>query len=116
MDVPQILLTGIVFGESPRWHDGRLWFSDWGAREVDRRRPGRPQRGRPRMPVVPVLHWTGCPDGRLLIVVGSGLLRREPDGSLVTHADLTRPPTAAWNEHRRRRPRQRLRQQASAST
>ena len=30
----QTLLTGIAFGEQPRWHDGRLWFSDWGAREV----------------------------------------------------------------------------------
>jgi hypothetical protein len=29
MDVPQILLGGVVFGESPRWHGGRLWFSDW---------------------------------------------------------------------------------------
>ena len=28
------LLTGIAFGESPRWHDGRLWFSDWGAQEM----------------------------------------------------------------------------------
>jgi sugar lactone lactonase YvrE len=33
MDVPQTLLSGVVFGESPRWHDGQLWFSDWGARE-----------------------------------------------------------------------------------
>jgi sugar lactone lactonase YvrE len=30
----QILMTGIVFGEQPRWHDGRLWFSDWGTQEV----------------------------------------------------------------------------------
>jgi sugar lactone lactonase YvrE len=28
------LMDGIVFGESPRWHDGRLWFSDWGANQV----------------------------------------------------------------------------------
>jgi sugar lactone lactonase YvrE len=28
------LLTGLVMGESPRWHDDRLWFSDMGAREV----------------------------------------------------------------------------------
>jgi sugar lactone lactonase YvrE len=28
------LMTGIAFGESPRWHDGRLWFADWGAQEV----------------------------------------------------------------------------------
>ena len=30
----QTLMTGIAFGESPRWHDDRLWFSDWGAQEV----------------------------------------------------------------------------------
>lgn len=28
------LMTGLAFGESPRWHDGRLWFSDFGAQEV----------------------------------------------------------------------------------
>ena len=27
-------MTGIVFGEQPRWHDGRIWFSDWGTQEV----------------------------------------------------------------------------------
>jgi sugar lactone lactonase YvrE len=31
---PQTLMTGIAFGESPRWHEGRLWFSDWGAQEI----------------------------------------------------------------------------------
>jgi sugar lactone lactonase YvrE len=25
---PRILLDGLVFPESPRWHEGRLWFSD----------------------------------------------------------------------------------------
>ena len=28
------LLTGLAFGESPRWYDGRLWVADWGAREI----------------------------------------------------------------------------------
>ena len=28
------LLTGLVVGESPRWHAGRLWFSNWGAQEI----------------------------------------------------------------------------------
>jgi sugar lactone lactonase YvrE len=28
------LTTGLLFGEQPRWHDGRLWFSDWGTMEV----------------------------------------------------------------------------------
>ncbi len=29
-----LLLEGITFSESRRWHDGRLWFSDWGAHQV----------------------------------------------------------------------------------
>ena len=28
------LLTGLAFGESPRWHDGRLWVADWAAHEL----------------------------------------------------------------------------------
>jgi sugar lactone lactonase YvrE len=28
------LLTGLAMGESPRWHDNRLWFSDWGAQQI----------------------------------------------------------------------------------
>jgi hypothetical protein len=28
---PELLATGIEFGESPRWPEGRPWFSDWGA-------------------------------------------------------------------------------------
>jgi sugar lactone lactonase YvrE len=40
------------------------------------------------------------PDGRLLIVSASDglLLRREPDGSLVTHADLTGLAAHSWND------------------
>ena len=28
------LLTGLAFGESPRWHEGRLWVADWEAKEI----------------------------------------------------------------------------------
>ena len=28
------LLTGLHFGEGPRWHDGRLWFGDFHAHAV----------------------------------------------------------------------------------
>src|SRR3990170_4897977 len=31
---PEVLLEGLVFPESPRWHDGRLWFSDIHAQRV----------------------------------------------------------------------------------
>ena len=31
---PRVLLDGLAMPESPRWHDGRLWFSNWGARQI----------------------------------------------------------------------------------
>ena len=34
MHEPRILLTGLAFGESPRWHEGRLWFCNWGTQEI----------------------------------------------------------------------------------
>jgi sugar lactone lactonase YvrE len=30
----KVLLDGLVFPECPRWHDGKLWFSDMHARKV----------------------------------------------------------------------------------
>jgi sugar lactone lactonase YvrE len=87
----QTLLTGLAFGESPRWHAGRLWLSDWGARQVlavdlAGQREVIAQVDFPAFPMC--IDW--LPDGRLLVVAGrqGRLLRREPDGSLVTHADL----------------------------
>ena len=63
---PEVLMEGIVFGESPRWHDGRLWFSDWGANQVIALGPGGPE------VVVTVASFPLCidflPDGRLLVV------------------------------------------------
>jgi sugar lactone lactonase YvrE len=34
MNEPSILLDKLVFPEGPRWHDGRLWFSDMHASQV----------------------------------------------------------------------------------
>jgi sugar lactone lactonase YvrE len=96
----QVLMTGIAFGEQPRWHEGRLWFSDWGPREViavDLEGNSEVILQAPSFPCC--VDW--LPDGRLLVVSAREglLLRREPDGSLVTHADLSKlsdPP--AGNE------------------
>jgi sugar lactone lactonase YvrE len=98
-DQPQTLLTGLVFGESPRWRDGHLWLTDMGARELLRADlAGRSE----VMASIPAgLSGIGfLPDGRLLLVsmYGGLLLRREADGSLTTHSDLSglfRPP---WND------------------
>ena len=95
----QTLMTGIAFGESPRWHDDRLWFSDWGAHEVVAVDLEGKREVIVRVPSFPFcIDW--LPDGRLLIVSGGDglLLRREPDGSLVTHADLTGLAKHKWND------------------
>jgi sugar lactone lactonase YvrE len=96
---PRILLTDLILGESPRWHDDRLWFSDWGAQEVVA-----VDLDGTREVIVTVrsfpfsIDW--LPEGRLLIVSSSDrrLLRREPNGSLVTHADLSNVSDYPWNE------------------
>ena len=89
----QTLMTGIAFGESPRWHDDRLWFSDWGAQEIIAVDLEGNSEVVARVPSFPFcIDW--LPDGRLLIVSARDrhLLRREPDGSLVTHTDLRYRP------------------------
>jgi sugar lactone lactonase YvrE len=94
----RVVLDGLVMGESTRWHEGRLWFCDWGAGEiimVDRDRPEVVA----RIDDFPFcIDW--LPDGRLLVLTGRGLLlRQEPDGRLVTHADLTAiGGTFPWND------------------
>jgi sugar lactone lactonase YvrE len=100
MREPKTLMTGIAFGEQPRWHGNRLWFSDWGAQEVIALDLDGNSEVMHRGSSFPLcVDW--LPDGRMLVVSAREglLLRREPDGSLVTHGDLgsvSDPP--AWNE------------------
>jgi len=95
-----ILMSGIAFGEQPRWHEHRLWFSDWGPPEViavDLEGNSEVVLRAPSFPCC--VDW--LPDGRLLLVSAREglLLRRESDGSLVTYADLSRvSDPAAGNE------------------
>ena len=94
---PRVLLGGLAMPESPRWHNGRLWFSNWGADEivavdldgnsevVDRGPEG--------------LGWAvnWLPDGRM-VITGNELIRVEPDGSRVRHADLSHISQYGWSE------------------
>jgi sugar lactone lactonase YvrE len=99
MPEPQTLMTGLVFPESPRWHDDRLWIADWGAQELVAVDLQGESEGIASVPSFPFsIDW--LPDGRLLIVSATErrLLRREEDGSLMTHADLTSLATHPWNE------------------
>jgi sugar lactone lactonase YvrE len=93
-------MTGLVVGESPRWHEGRLWFANWGAQEIvalDLEGNSEVIAHSPtQLPVAGYsIDW--LPDGRLL-VTGQALLRREADGSLVSHADLSGLSRYGWNE------------------
>ncbi len=95
------LVEGRWFCEGPRWHDGRFWFSDFYAHEIcsvgldgdvrtevaldgDERPSG--------------LGW--LPDGRLLFVamLARRVMRREHDGSIAVHADLSDVATFHCND------------------
>ena len=99
MAEPQILMSGLAFPESPRWHNDRLWFSDWGANEVIAVDPAGQSEVVARVESFPMC-IDHLPDGRLLIVSSADrrLLRQEPDGSLVTHADLASLGEHPWND------------------
>ncbi len=94
------LLTGLVVGESPRWHEGRLWFSNWGAQEVIAVDCQSTSEVVTRVPTTIPFCIDWLSDGRLLVVSGreGRLLRREADGSLVDHADLSGLSDRPWNE------------------
>jgi sugar lactone lactonase YvrE len=96
----QTLMTGLAFGESPRWHEDRLWFSNWGMQEVVAVDLDGKSEVIVRVPTTIPFCIDWLPDGRLLVVSGREglLLRREPDGSLVTHADLNGLSDRAFNE------------------
>jgi sugar lactone lactonase YvrE len=95
------LVEGRWFCEGPRWHDERFWFSDFYAHEIcsvgldgdvrtelaldgDERPSG--------------LGW--LPDGRLLFVamLARSVMRREHDGSIAVHADLSDVATFHCND------------------
>ncbi|MGD0292327.1 MAG: SMP-30/gluconolactonase/LRE family protein [Terracidiphilus sp.] len=92
----ETLISGLSFTECPRWHDGRLYFSDFytqrvlavaldGAVETIAEVPGRPS------------GLGFLPDDRMLIasMLDRKIMRRELDSSLVEHADLS--SLAPWH-------------------
>ncbi len=89
-------LSGLFFGECPRWHEGRLWYSDFFDHAVFSVSPDGERRVEVAFDGEPAgLGW--LPDGRLLINsrLDRAILRREEDGTLVRHGDLT--PWATWH-------------------
>jgi sugar lactone lactonase YvrE len=96
MSGPRVVLDGLAYVESPRWHDGRLWFAHWGTDEIiavsvdgTKEIVGHGPGG---------LGWSigWLPDGTLL-TTGDGLYRHEADGARLPHADLA-DLAGDWNE------------------
>lgn len=92
----KVVLDRLAFPEGPRWHEGRLWFSDMHAHEI----VAMDEAGARET----ILSWSGptsglgwLPDGRLLFVSMEDrtLMRREADGSVVLHGDLS--GVATWH-------------------
>jgi sugar lactone lactonase YvrE len=96
MDECRVLVDGRGLVEAPRWHEGRLYFSDWTAGEVVAVDPGGHVEVVARVRSFPLCS-AFAPDGRLLVVSSAEgrLLRREPDGSLLPHAELG---ASGWND------------------
>jgi len=92
----ETFLSGLFFGECPRWHEDRLWYSDFFDRAVFSVSPDGERRVEVAGDVEPAgLGW--LPDGRLLVNsrLDRAVMRREHDGTLVRHGDLT--PWATWH-------------------
>ena len=87
---PRTLLSGLAIGESPRWHEGRLWFCNWGTQEIVAVDLDGNSEVVARVPTTLPFSIDWLPDGRMVVVSGpeARLLRLEMDGTLVTHADL----------------------------
>lgn len=97
----RVLLEGLGFPESTRWHDGRVWVCNWGAGEVLAVKGGEDREAVARIApqTIPFsIDW--LPDGRLLVIDGPRrlLLCQASDGRLDTLADLTHFGAAPFNE------------------
>lgn len=95
----RVLADGIYFGEGPRWHDGRLWFSDFYAHAVKSVSLAGDVRTEFEIDDQPSgLGW--MPDGSLLVVsmTRRQVLRRTSDGRMTIHADLGHIATYHCND------------------
>ncbi len=95
----RVLCDGLYFGEGPRWHDGRLWFSDFYAHAVKSVSLAGDLRTEFEIDDQPSgLGW--MPDGSMLIVsmTKKQVLRRTAKGAMSLHADLSHLATFHCND------------------
>jgi sugar lactone lactonase YvrE len=92
------MLSGVVLGTSPRWHDGRLWFADWGAGEIVTISDRGSREFVFNVASFPfAFDW--LPDGRMLILDSNQrvLVRREASGRRSVHANLAAFGPGPWS-------------------
>jgi sugar lactone lactonase YvrE len=85
-----LLASGFAFGESPRWHEERLWFANWGTGEIIAVNDAGDAEIVARIDTTLPCSIDWLPDGRMLVVSGpeAVLLRQEVDGTLTRYAEL----------------------------
>ena len=89
----EVFATGLGLGESPRWHDGRLWVCDWVAGEVLTFDETGERRVELTMTGLPFsVDW--LPDGRTVLTSIEGVVTAGEDGTLTSYGATGQ----AWNE------------------
>jgi sugar lactone lactonase YvrE len=94
------VLDGLWFAEGPRWHEGRLWFSDMHGHRVVSMDVSGSSRTEAEIPDDEPSGLGWLPDGRLLVVAmeTQQLRRVETDGSVSVHADLSTIARGSLND------------------
>ncbi len=93
----RLVVDGLGLGESPRWHDGRLYLSDWVKRQIIAIDGAGKVEIIARVDAMP-FSFAFLPDGRMALLAGTQLSIRRVDGSFAAHADLSALSQKPWNE------------------
>jgi len=92
----ELLVDGLDFGEGPRWHDGRLWYSDFYQHHVYAVSPGGARESILDLGSEQPSGLGWMPDGSLLVVAMTARrVLRMADGKVTIHADLSE--IATWH-------------------
>ena len=94
---PRLLAEGFGLGESPRWHDGRLFLADWVRRQIVAIDAGGRIEIIAEVEAMP-FSFAFLPDGRMALLAGTRLSIRRADGSFALHAELSALSPKPWNE------------------
>ena len=94
---PTVVIDGLMFPESARWHADRLWFAHWGAGQIIAIDAAGAAEIVGEGP--PGYGWSidWLPDGTLLRT-GPRLDRLGPDGTATEYGDLGSVASHGWNE------------------